>query len=143
MLAEAADEVNSLQPTRWGSLGEIAAGSYESRPESGALRVRMLTRRARVEIPADIERLVIELSALPRRAVAEEVRVAGRTLRFEGRVDGAGRGQPVLHGRGRPPARRWIDYRSVQTRRSRPLAVARRVAGEGRDRMRPLLARAR
>jgi hypothetical protein len=144
VLAEAADEVNSLQPTRWGSLGEIAAGSYESRPESGFLRVRMLTRRARVEIPAGTERLVIELPPSHDEPIAEEVRVAGRTLPFEDRVAA----EPVEV---RPSSivevdlrhHRWIDYRGVQTRRSRPLAVARRVAGEGRDRMRPLLARAR
>ncbi len=143
VLAEAAEDVNSLQPTRWGSLAEIAAGSYESRPESGALRVRMLTRRARVEIPADAERLVIELPPSHDESVAEEVRIGGRALRFEGASTEPVEVSPSSTVEVSLRHRRQIDYRSVQTRRSRPLAVARRVAGEGRDRMRPLLARAR
>ncbi len=144
VLSEAADDVNSLQPTRWGSLGEIAAGSYESRQEGATLRVRMLTRRARVEIPAGTERMVIELSPSHDEPIAEGVSVAGRPLPLEGRVAA----EPVEVGASSTVEvclrhDRWIDYRSVQTRRSRPLAVARRMAGEGRDRMRPLLARAR
>ncbi len=143
VLADAAEDVNSLQPTRWSSLGEIAAGCYESRPEGDGLRVRMLARRARVEIPAGTERLVIELPPSHDDPSAEEVRIGDLALPIEDRATEPIGVTPSSTVEVRLLHRGWIDFRGIQTRRSRPLAVARRVAGESRDRVRPLLARNR
>jgi hypothetical protein len=143
VLADAAADVNALRTTRWSSLGEIAAGSYETRRDTDLLRVRLLTRRARVEIPLEAERLLIELPPSHEEPMAEQLSVDGRPLALAGRATepfavrpGASVMVALRHTGG-------IDFHTVQPRRPRPLALARRVAGEGRDRVQPLLARAR
>lgn len=138
VLAEAAAEVNRLGPTSWRSLGEIAAGNYETRRAGEALGVRMLSRTARVEIPHDLESLSVtvpptleprdcQLFLDGRPARLDEARpvVPGSSVEIELRVENA------------------IDATAVPAPRRQPLAIARRLGAESRDRLVPLAVRAR
>jgi hypothetical protein len=138
VLAEVAAEVNRLGPTNWCSLGEIAAGNYESRCAGGTLEVRMLTRMAEVEIPRELESLSITappsleredcrllLDGRPARLDEARSVVPGSSVQIELRVEGT------------------VDVDTVPAPRRRPLAIARRLGAEGRDRLVPLAARAR
>jgi hypothetical protein len=139
VLESAVAEVNRLAPTRWCSLGEIAAGSYETRRHGAQLAVRLLTRRARIEIPAGVERLL----------VAAPAPVPGRPselLLLDCRQQGFGEEFSVRPGAVVELALRAgdaVDVRHVPAPRRQPLALPRRVLSEGRDRLAPLLARAR
>lgn len=138
-LLEAVEEVNRIAPARWCSLSEIAATGFETRRDGSRLAVRLLTRRARIEIPAGTEELTVELPATGIEAGRQLLRVAGRETRI---------GEPLSVEAGNSleislsPADA-IDPAAVPAPRHRPLAVARRLASEGRDRLRPLAARAR
>lgn len=136
-LLEAVEEVNGIAPTRWCSLSEIAATSFETRRKGSRLEIRLLTRRAQIEIPAEIDELTVELPAAGIKPDAQTLRVAGRNAKP---------GQPLMVEPGSlleitvSPIDA-IDPAAVPAPRRRPLAVARRFASEGRDRLRPFAAR--
>jgi hypothetical protein len=138
-LLEAVEEVNRLGPTSWGSLSEIAAASFETRRDGSRLAVRLLTRKARVEIPTGIEEITVELPATGSGLQGESLGIAGEE---------ANPGEPIEVEPGSSleialtPVDA-IDPTTVPAPRRRPLAVVRRLASEGRDRLRPLAARAR
>jgi hypothetical protein len=138
-LLEVVEEVNRLGATRWCSLSEIAATSFETRREGSRLAVRLLTRKARIEIPAGVDELTLELPARGPEPAGETLWVAGKP---------AIPGEPL----GVTPDSSLeialtpldaIDPAAVPVPRRRPLAIARRLASEGRDRLRPLATRAR
>jgi hypothetical protein len=138
-LLEAVEEVNGLGPTNWCSLSEIAATSFETRRDGSRLAVRLLTRRTQIEIPAEINELTVELPAVgidPDRQI----------LLIDGKE--ANPGEPLTVEPGSSlkitlsPVDA-IDPAAVSAPRRRPLAVARRLASEGRDRLQPLASRAR
>ena len=139
VLEQAVQEVNRLQETRWCRLGEIATGSFETRAEGTQLDVRLLTRRARVEVPDDTAQIVVEppvaltdnppgqlrIDGLPANLGEPFSVVPGTTVEIE------------LRGEDR------VEVAEVPPPPRRPLAVARRVAGESRDRLLPLVSRVR
>jgi hypothetical protein len=138
VLAEVAAEVNRLGPTSWCSLGQIAAGNYETRSDGDGLAIRMLSRGARVEIPRDQESLSV---ALPPSLEPE-----GGQLLLDGRPARLDEARPVVPGSSVEVELRVenaVDASAVPAPRRQPLAIARRLGAEGRDRLVPLAARAR
>ena len=136
-LLEAVQEVNHLGPTNWCSPSEIAATSFETRRDGSRLAVRLLTRRTRIEIPAGIEELTVELPAVGIEPGEQVLKLAGEDVNP---------GEPLAVEPGSSPEITLspldaIDPVSVPAPPRRPLAVARRLASEGRDRLRPLAAR--
>ncbi len=133
-LLEAVEEVNHIVPADWCSLSEIAASSFETRQSGSQLAVHLLTRKAQIEIPAATDELTIELPATGIEADRQTLRVAGEE---------ADPGEPLAVEPGSSleitlsPVDA-IDPTAVASPRRRPLAVARRLASEGRDRLAPL-----
>ena len=138
-LLEAVEEVNRIAPAHWGSLSEIAATSFETRRDGSRLAVRLLTRRAQIEIPDETEQLTVELPAVGMEPDRQRLRVAGEEIRP---------GEPLAVEPGRSleitlSPLDAINPAAVPAPRRRPLAVARRLASEGRDRLQPLTNRSR
>ena len=136
-LLEAVEEVNRLGPTSWCSPSEIAATSFETRRSGSRLAVRLLTRKAQIEVPAEVEELTIELPTVGIEPDRQTLSVGGEE------VDP---GKPLTVEPGASleitlSPLDAIDPASVPAPPRRPLAVARRLASEGRDRLRPLAAR--
>jgi len=136
-LLEAVQEINRIAPANWCSLKEIAATSFETRRDGSSLAVRLLTRRAHIEIPAETEQLTVELPGVGIDPDRQVLRLAGEE------VDP---GEPLSVKPGSSLEITLspvdvIDPATVPAPRRRPLAVARRFASEGRDRLRPLAAR--
>ncbi len=136
-LLEVVEEVNRLGPTDWCSLSEIAATSFETRQSGSQLAVRLLTRKAKIEIPAATDEITVELPATGIEADRQTLRIAGEE---------ANPGEPLAVKPGSSIEITLspidaIDPAAVASPRRRPLAVARRLASEGRDRLRPLAAR--
>jgi hypothetical protein len=139
VLADAVADVNRIGATRWCSLGEIAASSYDSRLEGSRMAVRPLAGMVRVEIPAGVEQLTVEPAEASLGIPAEQLTVDGRQQPL---------GEPLSVTPGsrvklRLLAGDELDVASVPAPRRQPLALPRRVLSEGRDRLAPLLARAR
>ena len=138
VLTEAAADVERAGPARWCSLGEIAATSFETRRRSEDLEVRLLSRRARIEVPPEAKHLRVK--PFPgSTGEDEELFVAGTPQRF---------GEPIAVDTGTEVevtlrAADAVDVNSVPAPRMRPLAVPRRILSEGRDRLQPLVSRAR
>lgn len=140
VLGDAVDEVNRLQETRWCSLGEVAAASFETRLDGTRLAVRPLSRRIRLEVPDGATE--IQVSDPPGSRLerpAPRLSVDGRPARFGEPVDVLPGATVVLEVR----AGEEIDVRTAAAPRRRPLVVARRIVGESRDRLLPLVSRAR
>lgn len=138
-LLEAVEEVNSLGPTRWCSLGEIAATSFETRREHSRLAVRLLTRKARIEVPVAVEEITVELPPAGPEPKGEILRIGGE----EANPDEPVKVTPGSSLELTLTPLDAIDPAAVPTPRRRPFAVARRLASEGRDRLQPLAVRAR
>lgn len=137
VLLDAVDEVNRIGATRWCSLKEIAATSFETRQDGSRLVIRLLTRRARIEIPAEIDELTVELPAVG-------IEPGQQALSIGGAAVDPGESLTVEPGDSLEITLSpldAIDPAAVPAPRRRPLAVARRLASEGRDRLRPLAAR--
>jgi hypothetical protein len=137
VLRETAADVDRLGPTRWCSLGEIAAGSYESRREGSNLAVRPLARRARLAIPDGIERLLIEPAGFGTGPIPTQLLVDRRPTPLEEPVAVTPGAEVELELRGEDE----VDVAGAGPPRRRPLALPRRLLSEGRDRLQPLLAR--
>jgi hypothetical protein len=136
-LLETVEEVNRIGATRWCSLKEIAATSFETRRDGSRLAIRLLTRKARIEIPAEIDELTVELPAVGIEPGLQMLGVGGEAVNP---------GEPLTVEPGNSleitlSPLDAIDPAAVPAPRRRPLAVARRLASEGRDRLRPLAAR--
>jgi hypothetical protein len=136
-LLNVVEGINRIGPTSWCSLKEIAATSFESRRDGSRLAIRLLTREAQIEIPAETEELTIELPTVGIEPDRQVLRLAGSDVNP---------GEPLAVQPGSSleitlsPVDA-IDPAAVPAPRRRPLAVARRLASEGRDRLRPLAAR--
>jgi hypothetical protein len=136
-LLNAVEEVNRIGATSWCSLKEIATTSFETRRDGSRLAIRLLTRKARIEIPAEISELTVELPAVG-------IEPGLQTLSIGGEAVTPGEPLTVEPGDSLEIALSpldAIDPAAVPAPRRRPLAVARRLASEGRDRLRPLAAR--
>jgi hypothetical protein len=139
VLAAAVEDVNRLRETRWCSLGEIAAGNFESRREGSELSIRPYSRRVRVEIPDGVEQLRVELPDAHPGSEGERIVVDGRPLQLEEPLNVTPGASLEL----RLDAVDSTDVQAVPSPPINPLALARRALGEGRDRVRPLVSRAR
>jgi hypothetical protein len=135
--AEWADRVRDVGPARWTSLDEIAATNVATREDGGLLRLRMYGRRAVVEVPAGVDRVRVELP--PGHDGAERVRCGpfgtaapGEDVALHG---GAGRIELTLV---RDDA---LQPGAIGAPAWRPWPIARRVAGESRDRLGPVYRR--
>ncbi len=139
VLEQAVEEVDRLRETSWSRLSEIAAGSFETRLEGPELAVRLLTRRARIAIPPGAEQIVIEPPTALAEAPPGQLRIDGQPARLgePTRVDPGTTVEVEL------PAGDRVDVSAVPSPPRRPLAIARRVAGESRDRLLPLVSRVR
>jgi hypothetical protein len=138
-LLNTVEEVNRIGPTSWCSLKEIAATSFETRRDGSRLAIRLLTRKAQIEIPAGIDELTVELPAVGIEPDQQTLSVGGIEVNP---------GEPMTVAPGNSlevtlSPLDAIDPATVPAPRRRPLAVARRLASEGRDRLRPLASRAR
>ncbi len=138
VLAASVADVNRIAPSRWCSLSEIVASSYECRRDGAELAVRPLAGRVRVEIPDGVERLRVELGEALGLPAAQLLVDGGTAVPAEPLSVSAG-SAVTLELRGGDE----VDIASVPAPRRRPLALPRRVLSEGRDRLAPLLARAR
>jgi hypothetical protein len=139
VLASAVEEVNRLGKTRWCSLSEIVASNFETRLRGSQLGVRPLTRRARVVVPDAVEELLVELPPAHPGPANEQLIVDGKPAELGDPVEVVPGSTIELRLR----TRDLVDFETVPAPRREPIALARRVLGEGRDRLLPLLNRAR
>lgn len=137
VLAEAAADVNRLGPTRWGSLGEIAAGSFETRRQGSTLEVRPASRRAVVELPNDVGQLLVSPREDGTGPTPTRLLIDGQAHPLEDPIP-IGPGTRVELELGYDDE---LDPAAVPTPPRQPLALPRRLLSEGRDRLAPLLFR--
>lgn len=136
VLAERSAAVNRLGPVHWGSLETLAAANFRWRLEGDLLRLRPYSRRIAIEVPTEARRVVVEP---PWDAEGEAV---------EGPAGAVPVGKPFAAGAGASLDLRLRRPDEVSPkdippppRRIRPLA--RRLAGEARDRVAPARRRMR
>lgn len=135
LLAEAQAEVAAIAPdTTWRSLATISRRAYETRAEGTTLAVRPLANQLRVEVPAGVEALRFEPPTGP---ASPRLIVDGVKVDYSEPIPVAEGTETVTVDSGPAP----IEPAEVPAPPRRPLAVARRLAGESRDRLAPLLAR--
>jgi hypothetical protein len=135
LLAEAQAEVESIASgTTWKSLAAIARRAYETRREGRTLAVRPLGNQLRVEIPPGVDSLRFESPAGP---TSPRLLVDGKGREYGAPIPIAEATETVTVDSGPSP----IEPAEVPSPPRRPLAVARRLAGESRDRLAPLLTR--
>jgi hypothetical protein len=140
LLAGAVEEVNRCRETRWCSLGEIVASNFETRRQgSSELKVRPLTRRARLTVPDAVEQLVVELPAAHPGPANEQLVVNGQSAQFGDPVEVV----PGTTAELQLQAGNLVEVGTVPAPPRQPVALARRALGEGRDRLLPLVSRAR
>jgi hypothetical protein len=137
-LGELAAVLRRMGDVRWGPLDELSRQGAETRLAGDTLHVRLHARLAEVDLPPGVARVAVE-------APPDGVDLAGATLAVDGREVAIVPGEPVdAPGAGTatiaiapaaavaaPPAPRRL------------WPVARRLAGEGRDRAKPVIAGAR
>jgi hypothetical protein len=135
LFAEWAGRVAAIAPAHWTSLDEIARTNHSTRVEGDLLRVRMHGRRASVDVPAGVERLAVELPP----ASGSDGRE--RVVSANGRIGSPGEQLALETAGGRIEIslvrRDALDPRAVRAPSWRPWPLMRRLAGEGRDRLRP------
>lgn len=135
LLAEVKEEVTAIAPaTAWKSLAAITRRAYETRIEDTTLAVRPLGNQLRVEVPAGVDTLRFEPPAGP---LSPRLIVDGHRSEYGETIPVAPGKEIVTVDSGPTP----IEPAEVPSPPRRPLAVARRLAGESRDRLAPLLAR--
>ncbi len=138
-LAEAAAQVNRLGDVAWRPLPAIARAAADTRRAGATLHVRPWTRRVAVDVPAGVRRLVVEPPGELRapgvpEAYAIEIEPPPEPAPAPRRVAIA-LSPPPCADAGAAPVRAGT---AATPRRAWP--VARRLAGEGRDRLAPVLA---
>jgi hypothetical protein len=151
-LAEIAGLIRGLGEVRWTSLGEIAASNVTTRHEGAALRVRMFSRRGRVEIPSGVQRIVVETPSLQEHAGVDALAWTGdRAEPAASRSNGLSPVGPAAEPIVVPDGTRRVELRLVRGGAPDPAAIrppaalswaiARRLMGEGRDRLVPVYRR--
>jgi hypothetical protein len=160
ILERAAVEVNALGDVIWGSLGELAQTNFETCREGTSLRLRAFSRRVCIKVPEGVETLAVELPVAASEASRERLLVLSRSDGDEPEGFGAARpaqdrqlvraaqpleqtldvmeGEVIELGLRRADA---VDPDAVSPPARNLRAIARRLAGEGRDRALPLARR--
>jgi hypothetical protein len=129
-LAQGAADISRLGEVRWGSLRDLARTRVETRRSGATLEVRPFAGRVRVEVPDGVKQLRVDTSML---GPADDDAAAEREPIP---VSSPGTHELTLsHGRDR------LDLESVPAPPARLWPLARRMAGEGRDRLAGVLAR--
>lgn len=136
VLAERSAAVNRLGAVRWGSLGALSAANVNWRLEGDLLRLRPYARRISIELPRGTRRVIVEP---PWNADGEVVQTPNGTVPtgepFE--IDAVNALNLSLRHRGA------VAPETVSPPPRRPWALARRLAGETRDRIAPARRRLR
>jgi hypothetical protein len=133
-LEHLAARIGRLGDVSWMSLRDIAASNVETLMEDRTCRVRMFSRRARLQLPPGTARVAVEFQA-------HDGRPAPETIEWMPDLDGAS-GARAVELRAvelrvvRTPA---VDLDRVPSPRPAHWAIARRVLSEGRDRLAPRL----
>jgi hypothetical protein len=135
VLAQRSAQVRRMGDVRWCSLGEIAATNVEQRRNGELLRLRPHTRRAEVDVPEGVTRVVVEPPL--DFGSAELVRTPTGTAPIGEPFAVSGPGSLEL----RLDVADAIDPGSVPPPPWRPWPIARRIAGEARDRAVPVARR--
>jgi hypothetical protein len=137
VLADAAADVNRLGDVSWTALGEIARAGAETRADGETLHVRPLARRITVDVPAGVR----ELRVVPGACVADD-----SVLRWglRGRRPSSAPADVELATPIEGPA--TVELELVRpaapvpdATRPRLWPIARRIATEGRDRLRAVI----
>jgi hypothetical protein len=129
-IADAAAGIERLGEVQWLPPGEIARSNVALRQEGNELHVLLFARRARLTIPEGIERVVPHLPGSHDEPRAE-IGLEPQPVRGPGTVE-----IELVR-------RDAVDPASVDDRPWRPWPLARRFLTEGRDRIQPLVSRAR
>jgi hypothetical protein len=136
LLDQVAGQVNRLGAVRWSDLASLARSSFLTRRDGDLLRVRMLAREIELELPAGVERVVLERP----NGVGGLVGVTARHRSIAARP---GEEVALLHGeRGlhaRLLAGDGVDVEEIPPPRRRLWPPARRLLAQGRDRLTPAL----
>lgn len=136
LLAEAQAEIATIAPaTTWNSLATITRRAYETRAEGTTLAIRPLGNHLHVEIPAGTDALRFEPPPGP--PASPRLVVDGHQIEYGEPIPVPADRSHVTVDAGPAP----IEPAEVPSPPRRPLALARRIAGESRDRLAPLLAR--
>ena len=141
LLADRARLINGLGPVRWSSLADIAESNLATRNEGDLLRIRPFSRRVRLELPEGLARGRVELPPV-HGACGDDIVV----LSWEGVpgvVAAVGEEFPVRPGSCMLELRPAdaLNPATVPPPGWRPWPLARRLAGEGRDRITALYGR--
>lgn len=142
-LTSVAERINLLGDVDWISPGAIARSNFAWRRVGSRLHVRLYSRKVRVDIPHDIEELVVEMPQSDANSVGEAVvyRSPDKGVRL-GEID-----QPVDVSRSPAVDLELVSLESLYVSampvhsRSPVWPIIRRLLTEGRDRIRPLVAR--
>jgi hypothetical protein len=137
VLGEVADQVNALGDVRWSALDEIVRAGAQTRVDGATLHVRPLARRVAVEVPDGVDEL--RLVPGPCAAGARELRwglrgappsIAPANAEVVASLEAAGTYDVEL-----------VDapQRPLAAGRPRLRPLARRIATEGRDRLRAVI----
>jgi hypothetical protein len=118
-LGELADRISGLGDVRWMSVRDILESNYETAQVGDLLRVRMFSRRVRIEFPPGAERVVAGLKPLDTGCPDDSI----EQTRIPGGVElrAVRRAAVDVHDVPPPPLPAW--------------AIARRLLSEGRDRV--------
>jgi hypothetical protein len=143
-LAAAAELINSLGDYSWSSLDALLRGNFETRRDGDAMEVRPFARHIRLETPADVRRVILRTPETLHRSDVLSATLDGRDAAVEDSMIVLPQGRSETY----ELEVRWLwngDHVPSETRavRSGPRILTRRLAAEGRDRLRPLARRAR
>lgn len=146
-LAEAAALVEGLGAVQWMSLSGLSRSNFATCREGSTLRVRPYCRWMAVDLPGGIDHVVVDVAPVPWSGKDKVRLVATKKDGNQATISGVP-GEPLPTGRSglvdislfRPGD---IDPATVPPPPLRPWPIVRRCMTEGRDRLRPLLPRAR
>ena len=143
VLDEAAAFVNREHGVVWGSLTDIARSRYVTRRDGKALRVRVFTREAKLDVPAGVEKVIVEL---PRTHGEPEREIVTLTTARDSAGSGFPNGVSGPFPIAEPGAVRIslartdaLDPSRVSPPRPRLQPIVRRAAAECRDRLAPIV----
>lgn len=136
-LGEVAEDLSRVGRFRWTSFTEMARSSFHRRSEGDRLRLRMFSRRVRVDVPSTVSELLVETPS-PSALDTVVVRSLDETCEMQAPL-----GTPIPAPSGpveivlRGPSR--VDPGMVPSPAWRPWPVVRRALSEARDRAMPLV----
>ncbi len=140
LLAAVAGEIDRLGDVRWMSLGEIARTNYLQRRTGSLLRVRMLSRQARLRLPEGVSEISVEMPAIHGASegtvsigdVSTRWELDGRNLRSSPTGVGGDTVDVLIAPPAAPPAAGTASHRAGAW------TLCRRLIAEGRDRAAPV-----